>query len=588
MCGLAGTVGAPPGAIDVLRRAIASRGPDGNDTYDDGTATIVHTRLAIQDLSDASGQPFSHGDGVLAWNGELYNAEVLRLELQGQGRSFTTTGDTEVLAAALDQWGAEALPKLRGMFALSWWQPRRHQLLLARDRFGMKPLYYRCSGDIMRFASSARPLITKGITPALAASYLRTGSLGEPDDLGVKEVPPGDWLLFDGQRLRGGTFATVPDGEVAPEDRPLSGLAEAFCESVQAHLAGDVPLALLLSGGVDSTAIAFQASQLGRELACFTVDRGDDDWEPSVARQTSARYGHPHQTIKLDFDDLALFEAYIEALDLPSLDGFNVFAVSRAVHDAGFKVVLAGTGGDEVLGGYRTFRLLAPARTLASLPEPLVERLARATRLNAAQRERLAVFQQAGSLESFHITARSVFSPSEVIALTGESAPGLSTETWPLCSLFSGAASRQLAVLEIEKYLRYTLLRDGDAFAMANSVEMRFPFVDSEFAYTALAHLPRVPRAGKPKFVTALDDDWLTGVSRRRKRGFDMPLERLLRGPLRNHVEVIEVLADAGVLRTESVHELLRHWRAGETSAVKVWALMILAFWSRSDMRCES
>lgn len=579
MCGLAGTVGAPSGTVDTLSEAISARGPDGYGTYADASVAMLHTRLAIQDLTAASDQPFRYGDGILAWNGELYNAGQLRDELRHNGHSVATSGDTEVVAAALDHWGLAGLSRLRGMFALAWWQPTRRRLLLARDRFGMKPLYFRNSGDTLLFASSARPLFTRAPSPELVATYLQAGSLTDPDALGVKEVPAGGWLQLDRGNLTCGTFGSVRDLPESHTHGSAQDLATAFADSVRAHLVGDVPVALLLSGGVDSTAIALQASRLDYELTCFTVDRGDHDWEPAVARSTAARYGHRQQTLSLDSHELSLYTAYTQALDLPSIDGFNVYAVSRSVHDAGFKVVLAGTGGDELLGGYRSYRMLAPARALASLPSSVVERLAPSAGLDTGKRDRLMTFHRAGSLASFHSSVRSVFSPSEVLAITGVRLPSPPGEPWPMKSVLSGAATKQLAVMELERYLRYTLLRDGDACAMANAVEMRFPFVDAEFAPTALAVLPRLPRAGKPHFVDALQNEWLARVSKRPKRGFDMPLNRLLRGPLRGQVDEIPTLADKGLVERSALDRYLRDWERGETQAVKVWALMVLAAW---------
>ena len=574
MCGLAGLVGEDSQARRRdLKAAIEQRGPDGQGETRAGEATLFHTRLAIQDLSSSSSQPFRLGSRWLAWNGEIYNQAELRDRLIAGDRKFNTTGDTEVLAHALDEWDTDALSRLRGMFALAWWDEESGRLLLARDRFGMKPLYYRVQETGLEFCSLAHPLLAAKISREVFGRCLLWGGVGPTDGLGLQEVEPGGWVERTPTCIVRGSF-------VSAEAQRSGTLGDAFHNSVQAHLVSDVPVGHFLSGGVDSTAIAIAAARLGHRLHCLTLDRGAGDWEPKTARLTAARFGHdleimdPHEEVEQSF------EAFIKTVDLPSIDGFNVFLLASEASRAGLKVALAGTGGDEVLGGYRSFRRMFPLWALSTLRPKIAGSILQLVGLDRLQRERLAPFLRDRSVLSYHAAMRSVFTGSEINTVAQQHHE-VSPQGPPLrwSELARGEASRRLAAAEISRYLRFTLLRDGDNFGMAHGLELRFPFVDQCFAPVALRSLGAYPREGKPGFVKAIGDPWLSEVSRRPKRGFDLPIDGWLRGPLSPYLDSIQLLVKEGVLVEHPTQELIKGWRQGAVPAIKVWALLNFALW---------
>src|SRR5580765_3459306 len=512
MCGIAGVV-RQSGAIErdpsaLLSEALAHRGPDGAGFWRsaDGHVALVHRRLAIIDPGPRGAQPMRTPDGRhhIVFNGEVYNYRALRDSLSDRGEQFTTGSDTEVLLRLLARDGPEALSRVRGMFALAWWDDRERALVLARDRFGIKPLYVAATADTLAFASEIRALTASGlvprrIDPAGVMAYLSWGTV--PASLtwmeGVESLTPGTWLrrTVDGLTVQR-RFADV----AAVYARPASGCGEqalkdrvgaAVQDSVAAHLVADVPVGIFLSGGIDSSAILSAAVNAGAAgLNTYTVRFDDRSSEHEYARLVASTFGATHHELVLDPSRIvADLPRILRHLDQPTLDAVNGFYVSAAVAETGIKAVLSGTGGDEMFGGYPSFRRLPAAFRLKRRLGRMAPAMGPAVSavLPARLSERWQHFMSShGRIDAAYRTQRGLFMPAELERIAG---PAL-RDGWPQTAarvaaaesvLFGGVAPTlegDVSRLETRVYLGSQLLRDLDVMSMAHGLEVRVPFVD--------------------------------------------------------------------------------------------------------------
>lgn len=559
MCGIAGIVDLKPSSAEALRDRLMSfnttqrhRGPDdaGLWTSPSGHAGLAHVRLSILDLSSAGHQPMSSPDGGLhiVFNGEIYNFRELRAELEGNGCVFRTGTDTEVLLRLFEREGEGMLSRLRGMFAFAIWDEEKRRCFLARDALGIKPLYYAQRGHSLAFASELKPLQAAGLASgelnhAALARYFRTGSVAEPDT-----------LLADVQCLEAGHFLHWREGEVRKQCywqikfdpqafTPAEAAKEvraALLDSMRAHFVSDVPVGIFLSGGIDSTALAAMAHEAGQQdLATFSI--GVDDAkldESSVARRTAAHFGTRHQEMRLDAERArALFTRFLGAMDQPSIDGFNTFAVAAFARERGMKVVLSGLGGDELFGGYKTFeavpKLARTARLAAKVPVLgpaagwMLERGApshRARRIGS-------LLQSSAKLGDAYECFRGIFSAHEARMLAASYLGCAWQDIRPRALRAINAADPRDAVSECEMrfYMRNQLLKDSDVMSMAHGLELRVPLVD-RVLFERVSHIPASLRlrSGKKMLLEAVPEipEW---VAHAPKRGFMFPYEKWLR-----------------------------------------------------------
>lgn len=396
MCGLGGYLGEPAGSrpLRIEALTLTHRGPDDQQTLRfvaaDGTpGLLAFARLAILDLSPRAAQPMASDDGahLLVYNGEVYNHAALRAELVAAGVQFRSHSDTEVVLRAYEAQGAAALSRLRGMFALALWDATRQELLLARDGQGIKPLYYCCAGGRLVFASEVRALLGAGavaprLEPRAVHGFLSTGAIPEPLTIlrDVVALPPGHLLrvaVAGGklgapqlERFAPAAVASAQPGSGSATARSLGAkareLAPLLRETVAQHLLADVPVALLLSGGVDSTAVAVlaRAAEPAAQLGAFTLTYGaaDPHSEGAAAQRTAAALHLVHHDCQLTAEAaLTALPHFLAAQDQPSIDGFNTYLISQQVRAAGYKVALSGLGGDELFHGYRLHHLFAAA-----------------------------------------------------------------------------------------------------------------------------------------------------------------------------------------------------------------------------------
>lgn len=553
MCGIAGVVrrdGSPEllGLVEQMRLALHHRGPDDSGTWlaSGENAAFAHTRLSVLDPTAAGHQPMSLPGGryTITYNGEIYNFAALRQRLANDGVEFHSHSDTEVILRMYEAYGPACVAQLRGMFALAIWDNYEETCFLVRDRFGVKPLYFQHDNGALTFASELRALavaVRRRLDRQAVFQYFLSGSVPEPLTLidGLRALEAGHYLLWrDGQvEIRQYWRVEFPRVEVAPD--PAAATRRALIDSVQHHFVSDVPVGVLLSGGVDSTAILALArvSQPG-ELHTFTLTfPGTPMDEGPEARRTAALFGTTHHECAVDAHTARqILGDFLEAADQPSIDGFNTFAACRLAKEHGAKVILSGLGGDELFGGYPSFRavprLLKWGR-LARRGGPLSSgALWLAGMVGGPRWRRLQdLIDQPADLESAYGVFRGIFSRSEARELVrhysgGSFAPGVQPQHLGTAPTLLDEVSR----LELTRYTRNQLLRDADVMSMASGVELRVPFLDSE-VFDTVAQVPADQRLaeGKVLLLRAVPEipAW---VACQTKRGFLFPFQHWLDG----------------------------------------------------------
>ncbi len=568
MCGIAAHFAYGPSALAVDRdelartnAAMAARGPDGDGLWvsGDGRVGLAHRRLAIIDLSDDAAQPMAlvGRDLHVTYNGEIYNYRQLKAELESEGRRFVTDSDTEVMLHLYDRDGPAMLDKLRGMFALAIWDGRERALFMARDPFGIKPLYIADDGATLRCASQVKALIAggkagHGVDAAGHVGFFMFGHVPEPHTLyaDIEALEPGSWMrVHAGGRREYQQYFQVTDilAETPETDAPRD-LRPLLLDSVRHHLVADVPVGVFLSAGLDAATItALAAETEGTALKTVTLAfdefRGSPGDEAPLAEAVAARYGTDHETVRIKGESFHEEVAdVLAAMDQPSIDGVNVYFVAKAAKARGLKVALSGLGGDEMFMGYDVFgKVPALAARLGWIPgrQPLGQLLRRALApmMGGGTSPKWAgLLEYGGDIPGAYLLKRALMMPWELDQvldpdMVRDGLQRLSTlETLGAIVGPVSGARRQVAALEISRYMRSQLLRDADWAGMAHSVEIRVPMVDPVL-FRALA--PMLARPGGPSKQTMartpakqLPED----VLRRPKTGFTIPVREWLQG----------------------------------------------------------
>ncbi|HET6437709.1 MAG TPA: asparagine synthase (glutamine-hydrolyzing) [Anaeromyxobacter sp.] len=642
MCGIAGIVGQldEPNRAALLRmsRAMAHRGPDGEGSWESTPdeagrgVLLTHRRLAILDLSPAGAQPMIDEETghVLVFNGEIYNYLELRDRLDGRGRPLASTGDSIVLLRALATRGADAVGWLRGMFAFACWDPARRRLLLARDPLGIKPLYLvrnrdRHAGWSVAFASELRALLASGLiaTPRLdpraVASVVWNGFVVGPSTAveGVELLSPGSVIELDGggeQVLSRESWGISPS---APE--PPLGEEELACElekDVRLHLASDVPLAVFLSGGIDSSAVANLAQRAsGQPVHTFTLafEAPELNEGPAARRIAEAIGSHHREVLLTERRFVANLEPAVDSLDQPTFDGLNSYYMSQAIREAGFTVALVGTGGDELFGGYSSFRDLPvflrwsarfrwmPRRLQAAAAELVTAVLLRSGGALAPQTRwaKLPDMLRCGAdLRALYQLAYALYLPGfqrELLAPDVAEAlvEGLTPEIHRRLEAETRARSplSALAVMEQRLFLGERLLRDNDAASMAASIEQRVPLVD-RVLFEAVDRLPddrRFLPVGRKEILRRVGLRGLPAeLFERPKSGFVLPFDRWIRERLGKAMD--GTMRDPSAARAVGLEPAAveRLWRAFREKAPglywsRVWAIYVLMRWCQRN-----
>jgi asparagine synthase (glutamine-hydrolysing) len=570
MCGINGifayhATSSAPQETELLktREAMRSRGPDGSGVWwsTDRHCGLGHRRLSIIDLSDRASQPMASDDGrfVVVFNGEIYNYTQLRTELEMDSAHFRTTSDTEALLHLYARHGVEMVHRLRGMFAFAIWDQERRSLFLARDPYGIKPLYTANDGSTFRFASQVKALLAGGHVshdpePAGVVGFHLFGSVPEPFTLysGVWSLPAGhtQWVDAAGPRepkpfanlaevLAKGAANPLPSAELREQVRA------GVLDSVRAHLLADVEVGLFLSAGVDSGALLGLMRDAGqREIRAITLAfeefLGTSDDEAPLAARVSEHYGAQHIVRHLSEKEFVEdLPQILEAMDQPSIDGVNAWFVSKAAQEAGLKVAISGLGGDELLGGYssfldlprwrRRFGLLAGVPGLGLLARKLIGCVAPG--FSRSRPKALGVLEYSSTWAGTYLLRRGLFLPNELPhVMDAEVAREGLRRLKPLrrlaASLTPDPSSdvARVCVLESAHYMRNQLLRDADWAGMAHSLEIRVPLVDFTLLGAFARSIPALtPGAGKAALAEAPVVPLPNEIVTRAKSGFSVP-----------------------------------------------------------------
>lgn len=625
MCGLAGAFGRDPNQIRTALRLMVSaqahRGPDDEGIelleLKEGCLGLGHRRLSVIDLSPAGHQPMADvASGTwIVFNGEIYNHHELRSQLEGEGASFRSQSDTEVILKAYVRWGHAAFTKLEGMFSICIYDRAQQSLCLVRDPLGIKPLYYVKREGFFAFASEARALAASELfRPELnheaLLGVLAYGSVQRPLSMWkhVRELEPGCSLHVSlkslGQPARTHRFWSFPTvrRELRREEA-VEELSLRLRRAMKNHLLSDVPVGVFLSSGIDSSLIASLCTQVSdAPIKTFTVSFDDELLnEGPVAARTAAALGSDHRHVLVDRSTARNFtHDWLTVSDQPSLDGLNTYIVSKAVREQGIVVALSGLGGDELFGGYSSFHELPWIHRLVNwmqaLPVAGRGHLAHLLTLGKEplqQRKAVDLLTSSPDLVRLYLQRRRLFSSAEIQDLFGGNASSSLDESFEPAEtdvhlgVEAGDAAAALRVLESRFYMANTLLRDSDVFSMASSLELRVPLLDlkvAEWAFSIPGKWLSSPRANKQLLVDAAKARLSREVTLARKRGFSLPQSTWMLGPLREtFVELLGALNSSGLMNPRTIEktwtDFLRNPQGPSWS--RVWLLGALGHWLR-------
>jgi len=618
MCGIAGVLAGDPTRLqdgEIVRRmcdAMVHRGPDDHGYLTDGPCALGHRRLSIIDLRPEGVQPMTNEDGSIAVvvNGEIYNFQELRRELQAKGHTFKSRSDSEVIVHLYEEEGVDFLDHLRGMFALALWDRPRRRLVLARDRFGKKPLFYHAGPKGIVFASELGALAESG-------RFERRPDIDAIDAFLSLQYVPSPRTAFEGvKKLPAGCRLICENGHIGePEryfelrfDQPTTGSLAELTERLHAHvedavrvrMVSDVPLGAFLSGGLDSSlVVAMMAMQSSQPVKTFSVGFTNKDFsELPYAKMVSERYGTDHHEIVVEPDMASVIPEFVRHYGEPFADSSALPTWYLCQYTrTGVTVALSGDGADEAFAGYRRHSHSRTARMLRRLPRPLPAMLAKtlaSVPLPAAQQVR-GYGRRLMEPEHVRFLGLAAHIPHEDrIALYGQAMRDRFADDQVARSfgeIYAASTARdpvnRILDLEIQTYLTDDILTKVDIASMAHSLEVRCPLVDQELMSFAAS----LPGAMKLRGLTTkrilrevakplLPEKILT----RRKQGFGLPVDRWMRydlAPLSRDVLLDQTARERGIFAPAAIEQLLRQHQRGEPRGDQIWALMMLELWYR-------
>jgi asparagine synthase (glutamine-hydrolysing) len=615
MCGICGFNWSDERLLERMKARLVHRGPDDHGTYVAAGVSLGHRRLSIVDLSEAGRQPLANEDGTvwITFNGEIYNHLELRSRLQGKGHVFRSRSDTEAIVHAYEEYGLDFARHLTGMFALAIWDGPRRRLVLARDRLGLKPLYYSLANGRLRFASEIKALL---VDPTLPRELHRQGLL---ELLGYEFVPAPATLFAGIHKLLPGCLLTVEaDGrsrlsrywslerrEAAASEEALIELLERSCAE---HTMSDVPLGAFLSGGIDSsTIVSFLSRTVAAGLDTFALGYREASFsEFEHARRVAAHFHTRHTELLVRPVDAAAIQRSVWHLDEPTTDPSNLpFMLICAEARRYVKVCLSGDGGDELLMGYDRFRASQANSWLERLPLPQRRRLYRAVIASLPDNERkkgaanlLKRFLQGALLggDGEHLRWQYFTDPAQTAAiLQPQFLQALDLDPFAPVKRWSVQAPRERAAreqyVELNTVLPDSVLMKVDKMSMACGLEVRPPFLDHrvvEFCYSLPARAKLHGLTTKWLLKRAMRERLPPGIATRPKQGFSIPMKNWIRGELleltRDEVFASPLIGEH--FRREALERLWReHQERRHNHSHLFWTLLNLALWERQLLR---
>lgn len=624
MCGITGIISS---SIEKTKReqivlgmnkCIAHRGPDNDSIWSDDMISVGHRRLSIIDLSPESNQPFYSNDKryVIVYNGELYNYKDLKLELQrsSQGSNdlpyfFKTGSDTEVILAAYIRWGSKCLKYFNGMFAFSIYDTKEKKTFIARDRLGVKPLYYYFGDEGFIFSSEIRAILKSGIktfvlNKTVLPEYLMYQTVHAPNTIikGIKVLEAGHYLQFQNGKAEISKYYEINRIGEMPElnyTQTCNKVRELLGHSVQQRLVADVPFGAFLSGGIDSSAIVALMSEISRDkIQTFNVSFDESEFsESQYARLISKKYNTQHHEIKLTPEDfLKQLPEALHAMDHPGGDGPNTYIVSAATKKAGITMALSGIGGDELFAGYDVFKRMTELSKKSWLNA--VPKFARSIGGTYIRSKRKSVsgnkISELLSLPEINFQTayplnRSVFTKKELSALSANQNPCATIEN--IIASIPQVKDHLLSAVslaEIQTYLQNVLLRDTDQMSMAVALEVREPFLDYRLLEFVLSlnDETKYPHTPKKLLVDSLGDLLPPEIVNRPKMGFTLPWQHWLRNELKSFCEKnINEFAETGLFNVTEIKSLWSRFLNNDptVSWSRVWHIIVLNNWLREN-----
>jgi len=601
-------------AIRKMNEKINHRGPDNEGWFEDEDIALGHQRLSIIDLSPKSNQPFYSTDKrfVLIYNGEIYNFKEIKNQLL-KSYEFETESDSEVLLAAYIKWGTDCLTKFNGMFAFAIWDRKDKFLFIARDRMGVKPLYYYYDDNYFLFSSEIRPLIHSGlikkeINDDAVYDYLRYQTTHAPETL-IKNVfvlMPGTFVTLSDKVLNFNNYWNISktffkDLKKRPYKRIVQDIKDLVTSAVERRMVADVPFGAFLSGGIDSSIIVALMSQLStQKVNTFTVTFDDETFNESrYAKMISERYKTKHTEIKITAKEiLENMPQALHAMDYPTADGVNTYIVSKFTKNAGIKMALSGIGGDELFAGYDVFsriNKLSNMNTMYRGLKPLFRlwgnTMYKLKPTIATQKIAEILRKKDISFNNSYAVSRQILLDKDIYKLlknkemTGnrvnEIVDKLPKDSDPGYKL---PFVSKISIAEIQTYLQNILLRDTDQMSMAVALEVRGPFLDYKLTEFVLGLPDSYKSIGTPKklLIDALGDLLPEDIYNRKKMGFTFPWNDWLKNELKGFcLSKLYNLSRRGYFIDEEIFDLWQHYLRGSKKLnwVRIWYLVVLENW---------
>ena len=622
MCGIAGIlnfkdVPANEGHIRQMTGAMSHRGPDADGILVEGPLALGHRRLAIIDLSPDSNQPFTDNSGryVMVFNGEMYNFREVKPTIHDY--DFKTTGDTEVLIAAYAKWGPDCITHFRGMFTFAIWDRQEKELFVARDRMGVKPLYYYIDQGKFIFASEIRAILASGqvkrqLDPSALLDYFSYQSISSPASPveGIRQLEAGTWMKIKSGRQEKRVYwdvttARTTDFDFSDRQQVQRKIRDLTLQSVERRLVSDVPVGAFLSGGIDSSAVVGLMAEAGSSRPnTFNVSFDEKEFDESHYAELIAKKFNTQHTRLLMKPTVFLDELQnaLDAMDTPSGDGINSYVVSKAIRRNGMTVALSGVGGDELFAGYPFFAQYLQLQRIKgwwTLPAGLRQMLANTWAGRQAQGKKARMKQllelPSMSIDHSYPVFRQMLSPHLIQQLTTladnhrPTTPTTPTIVGQELSARSGELRRlpllsQVSAAEYLGYTQHTLLKDTDQMSMAVSLEVREPFFDQDLVEFVLAIPDQLKKPTYPKslLVESLKPLLPDEIVFRKKQGFVFPWEVWLRTELKTFCEErLQRIAQRPFIQGPALMAYWKRFLAGDKDIRwgEIWLFVVLEYW---------
>ena len=624
MCGIAGftvnqtTTKDYNGVIASMVNAMKHRGPDAQNSWNNNSVYLGHARLSIIDLSEASNQPMLSADGryVIVYNGELYNYRELKLELQRvshgskeQAYFFKTNSDTEVILAAYIRWGTSCLDKFNGMFAFALYDTHENSLFIARDRLGIKPLYYSFKEKQLVFGSEIRTLLNSGfvkrkLNKSVVNEYFLYQTVHAPNTIieDVKMLMPGTYMIWkDGEMKQFRYWNSndfLKDSGNLDYKSTCKKTEELLYKAVERRLVADVPFGAFLSGGIDSSAVVGIMSKLSaRKVETFNVSFDESEFsEAKYAKKVSDLFNTQHHEIKLKPQDfLSQLPAALNATDHPSGDGPNTYVVSKATKEAGITMALSGLGGDELFAGYDVFKRMKSVDSksylnifpswLRALPASVIKAKNKSI---AGDKMYEVLTQEKFSVKDVYPVSRKTFSKQQEQMLLGKSSNPLKEIVNAVKKPDANHLLSYVSLLEMNTYMQNILLRDTDQMSMAVALEVRVPFLDYKLVEFVLSVNDeyKFPHSPKKLLIDSLAGLLPNDIVNRPKMGFTLPWSDWMKNELRTFCEEkLNALSKRDFVNEKEVqsfwHQFLQNNKKVTWS--RIWHLVVFENWLQTN-----